>query len=62
MLAREGLSRAADLALIGTVNYVAAQLQRYRDAGVTDLMLSPFQTDPSVLQCVWELAAELTQC
>ena len=49
-----------DLALIGTVNYVAAQLQRYRDAGVTDLILSPFQNDPAVLQGVWELAAGVT--
>jgi F420-dependent oxidoreductase-like protein len=62
VLAREGLRHATDLALIGTAHYVAGQLQRYRDAGVTDLILSPFQTDPSVLQGVWELAAELTQC
>ena len=61
VLAREGLRHATDLALIGTANHVAAQLQRYRDAGVTDLILSPFQTDPSVLHGVWELAAELTQ-
>jgi F420-dependent oxidoreductase-like protein len=60
VLAREGLSHATDLAFIGTVSEVAAQLQRYRDAGVTDLILSPFQTDPSVLRGVWELAAGLT--
>jgi len=62
VLAREGLRHATDLALIGNANYVAAQLQRYGDAGVTDLILSPFQTDPSVLRGVWELAAELTHC
>jgi alkanesulfonate monooxygenase SsuD/methylene tetrahydromethanopterin reductase-like flavin-dependent oxidoreductase (luciferase family) len=55
------LSHASDLALIGTVDYVTDQLQRYRDAGVTGLILNPFQTDPSVLQGVWELAAGVTR-
>jgi F420-dependent oxidoreductase-like protein len=57
VLAAEGLSHAADLAIIGDADDVGEQLARYRDAGATDLILSPFYNDPALLTALWHLAA-----
>jgi F420-dependent oxidoreductase-like protein len=59
ILAREGVTSAADLAVIGDSDAVIGQLLRYRAAGATDLVLNPFQTTPSDLHELWAVAAEL---
>jgi hypothetical protein len=38
---------------------VIGQLLRYHAAGATDLVLNPFQTEPSATQLRWAVAAEL---
>jgi F420-dependent oxidoreductase-like protein len=40
VIAREGATRAADIAAVGPAEAVRTQLQRYVDAGATDLVLS----------------------
>jgi alkanesulfonate monooxygenase SsuD/methylene tetrahydromethanopterin reductase-like flavin-dependent oxidoreductase (luciferase family) len=59
IMAREGVAHAADLAVIGNPDTVISQLLRYRAAGATDLVLSPFQTELSALQLLWAVAAEM---
>jgi alkanesulfonate monooxygenase SsuD/methylene tetrahydromethanopterin reductase-like flavin-dependent oxidoreductase (luciferase family) len=58
IIAREGVTSAADLAVIGDPDAVIGRLPQYRAAGATDVVLSPFQTQPSALRGVWA-AAEL---
>jgi alkanesulfonate monooxygenase SsuD/methylene tetrahydromethanopterin reductase-like flavin-dependent oxidoreductase (luciferase family) len=41
VLAREGVSNAAELAAIGSEEDVLRQLRRYLDAGATDITVSP---------------------
>lgn len=55
---REGVSSVADLALIGSAQYVEKGLARYRDAGVTDLLLMPVLTGRDALRRVCEVAAD----
>lgn len=58
VIAREGLRRAADLAVIGSTDVVSRALRRYRDSGADDLVLLPLRrSDPAVVQSVWRLAA-----
>jgi F420-dependent oxidoreductase-like protein len=59
IMARESVAHAADLAVIGDPDAVIGQLLRYRAAGATDVVLSPFQTQPSALRDLWAVAAEL---
>lgn len=60
VIAREGVDSAADLAVIGTPESVVSQLARYRDAGATDLVLSPVRRDnDAALQDIWDIAAGL---
>ncbi|MFY9768107.1 MAG: TIGR03564 family F420-dependent LLM class oxidoreductase [Mycobacterium sp.] len=59
IMARESVTHAADLAVIGDPDAVIGQLLRYRAAGATDVVLSPFQTQPSALRDLWAVAAEL---
>jgi F420-dependent oxidoreductase-like protein len=59
IMAREGVTHAADLAVIGDPHAVIGQLMRYRAAGATDVVLSPFQTQLSALRDLWAVAAEL---
>ncbi|GAB4588203.1 TIGR03564 family F420-dependent LLM class oxidoreductase [Nocardia sp. IFM 10818] len=57
----EGASRAADLALIGDEETVAAGIQRYYDAGATEVVLT--STDlgsPADERRTWALAGQLT--
>jgi F420-dependent oxidoreductase-like protein len=57
VLAREGVTRAGELAVIGTPDSVIRQLESYRDAGATDLVLSPVRRDGAALQDIWDIAA-----
>ena len=57
--AREGAESVADLAAVGPADVVRAQLQRYRDAGATDLVLSPLRGVEVDRQSLWEVAASL---
>jgi len=60
VLAREGVDRAGELALVGTVESVAAQATRYLDAGATDIVLSPLlRTDAAAARDVWQAATSL---
>jgi alkanesulfonate monooxygenase SsuD/methylene tetrahydromethanopterin reductase-like flavin-dependent oxidoreductase (luciferase family) len=62
VLEREGISRAADLALVGDEETVAAGIRRYLDAGATDVRVSPaaFATDEERLR-TWRLVGELAR-
>ena len=56
----EGATRAADLAVIGTEETVAAEIQRYFDAGATEVVLT--STDlagPDDQRRTWKLLGEL---
>jgi F420-dependent oxidoreductase-like protein len=59
VIAREGVDAVADLAAVGSVDSVRAQLQRYRDAGATDLVLSPLRGVDGDRQGLWEVAASI---
>jgi F420-dependent oxidoreductase-like protein len=57
VFAREGVSSAVDLAVIGPAETVSRRLKSYIDAGATDLALLPLQTQPAELRRVYQLAA-----
>lgn len=58
VIEREGVQSVAELAAIGTPDAVHVHLQRYVDAGATDIVLSPIRgTEEEVRQQVWEVAA-----
>jgi F420-dependent oxidoreductase-like protein len=59
VIAREGADRAADIAAVGTAESVRKQLQRYVDAGATDLVLSSFRSDSADPELLWEVAAAI---
>jgi F420-dependent oxidoreductase-like protein len=59
VVAREGLQHAADLAILGDEDHVAEQVGRYRDAGATDIILSPVDPSRDALAAMWQLAAQL---
>ncbi|MGV0804254.1 LLM class F420-dependent oxidoreductase [Mycolicibacterium setense] len=59
VIAREQVSGVAELAAVGTAAQVRAQLQRYLDAGATDVALSPIRTEPQDLAALWAVAATL---
>lgn len=59
VIAREGLDNVADLAAVGPVEAVVRQLQRYLDAGATDLVLSPLRSQSASSQELWEVAAAI---
>jgi F420-dependent oxidoreductase-like protein len=59
VLDREGVAKAADLAVIGDARAVTAQLRTYLDAGATDVLLVPLQAEPDDLRRVWDLATAL---
>jgi F420-dependent oxidoreductase-like protein len=59
VLAREGLEHAADLAILGDEDHVAEQVGRYRDAGATEVLLSPVDPGRDALIAMWHLAARL---
>jgi F420-dependent oxidoreductase-like protein len=55
--AREGVSSAVELAVIGSAETVTRRLRNYIDAGATDLALLPLQTESADLHRLWEVAA-----
>jgi F420-dependent oxidoreductase-like protein len=57
VFAREGVSSAIDLAVIGPAEMVTRRLKSYLDAGATDLTLLPLQTEPDQLRRLYEVAA-----
>ncbi|MDT5196470.1 MAG: hypothetical protein QOH20_3224 [Mycobacterium sp.] len=59
VIAREGVDSVAELAAVGAADAVRAQLQRYRDAGATDLVLSPLRGVAADRQQLWEVAASI---
>jgi F420-dependent oxidoreductase-like protein len=59
IMAREGVTHAAELAVIGDPDAVIGQLLRYRAAGATDLVLNPIQTEPSAMHLLRAVAADL---
>lgn len=60
VIAREGIASVVDLAAIGTEGAIAHQLRRYRDAGATDIVISPLDRSDSVdRDALWRLAAAL---
>lgn len=60
VIAREGVDSVADLAAVGSATAAAKQLLRYRDAGATDLVLSPLMGTDDDPRRLWEVAAALT--
>jgi F420-dependent oxidoreductase-like protein len=59
VIAREGVESIADLAAVGPADVVRSHLQRYRDAGATDLVLSPLRGVVGDRQRLWEVAASI---
>jgi F420-dependent oxidoreductase-like protein len=59
VIAREGADRAADIAAVGSAEAIRKQLQRYRNAGATDLVLSQLRSDTADPERLWEVAASL---
>ncbi len=60
VIAREGVAGATDLAAVGTAESVRNHLQRYLDAGATDLVLSGLTwTEGTASEELWSLAASL---
>jgi hypothetical protein len=59
VIAREGATRAADIAAVGPAEAVRTQLQRYVDAGATDLVLSSLRSDSGDPERLWEIAASI---
>jgi F420-dependent oxidoreductase-like protein len=57
VLDREGVAHAAELAVIGDARAVTGKLRTYLDAGATDVVLVPLQTELDDLREVWDLAA-----
>jgi F420-dependent oxidoreductase-like protein len=60
VIAREGVTTAADLAAVGAEESVLRQLRRYRDAGATDVVISPLDRSGSAdYEALWRLTAAL---
>jgi hypothetical protein len=59
VIAREGVARAADIAAVGSAEAIRRHLQRYRDAGATDLVLTSLRSDTGDPERLWELAASI---
>ena len=60
IIAREGATAAAELAVIGTAETIARTLHTYRQAGATDLSLTAIdRTNPATLHEIWNIAANI---
>jgi F420-dependent oxidoreductase-like protein len=59
VLEREGVEQAGDLAAVGPADAVRKHLQRYLDAGATDLVLSPLRSSSADPELLWEVAASI---
>jgi F420-dependent oxidoreductase-like protein len=59
VLEREGLEQAGDIAAVGPADAVRKHLQRYLDAGATDLVLSQLRSSSEDPERLWEVAASI---
>jgi len=59
VLEREGLQQAGEIAAVGPADAVRKQLQRYLDAGATDLVLSQLRSSSEDPERLWEVAASI---
>jgi alkanesulfonate monooxygenase SsuD/methylene tetrahydromethanopterin reductase-like flavin-dependent oxidoreductase (luciferase family) len=59
VLEREGVDQAGELAAVGPADAVRKQLQRYLDAGATDLVLSPVRSNSADPELLWQVAASI---
>jgi alkanesulfonate monooxygenase SsuD/methylene tetrahydromethanopterin reductase-like flavin-dependent oxidoreductase (luciferase family) len=60
VIAREGVESIADLAAVGSAESVRSQVQRYLDAGATDVVLNPIdRSDRAAARLMWEVAATI---
>ena len=59
VMAREGVSKAAQLAVIGTAESVTRQLRAYLDAGATKIAVVPLQSGGGDPRHVWDVVATL---
>ncbi|BCO46846.1 LLM class F420-dependent oxidoreductase [Mycobacterium intracellulare] len=60
VIARESIASIADLAAIGSEEAVLRQLRRYRDAGASDVVISPVDRSASAdREALWGLAGAL---
>jgi alkanesulfonate monooxygenase SsuD/methylene tetrahydromethanopterin reductase-like flavin-dependent oxidoreductase (luciferase family) len=60
VIARERVAGAVDLAAVGSAESVRRQLQRYLDAGATEVLLSPLAwADTAVAEELWAVAASV---
>jgi F420-dependent oxidoreductase-like protein len=59
VIEREGVDQVGDLAAVGSADAVRKHLQRYLDAGATDLVLSPLRSNSADPELLWELAASV---
>jgi alkanesulfonate monooxygenase SsuD/methylene tetrahydromethanopterin reductase-like flavin-dependent oxidoreductase (luciferase family) len=60
VIAREGIASVVELAAVGSAESVRRQLQRYLDAGATEVVLSPLAwAETAVVEELWALATSL---
>jgi len=59
VIEREGVKHAGELAAVGPADAVRKQLQRYLDAGATDLVLSPVRSNSADPELLWQVAASI---
>jgi F420-dependent oxidoreductase-like protein len=59
VIEREGVEQAGELAAVGPPDAVRKQLQRYLDAGATDLVLSPVRSSSADPEPLWQVAASI---
>jgi F420-dependent oxidoreductase-like protein len=60
VIAREGVTDIADLAAVGSAESVRSQLQRFLDAGATDVVLNPLdRSNAAAARLMWEVAATI---
>src|SRR5438270_8008836 len=60
VIAREGVGSVVSLAALGPEESVVRQLRRYRDAGATDVVISPLDRSSSAdREALWRLTAAL---
>ena len=59
VLEHEGVEQAGELAAVGPADAVRAQVQRYLDAGATDVVLSPLRSSSTDPELLWEVAASI---
>ncbi|MDT5067387.1 MAG: hypothetical protein QOK02_3542 [Mycobacterium sp.] len=59
VIEREGVDQPGELAAVGPADAVRKHLQRYLDAGATDLVLSPLRSSSADPELLWEVAASI---